>query len=227
MVTAIIAAAGQGKRMGKGMNKVFIPIFNRPLLTYTLDVFEAYPEVRHIVLVAGAEDLERVRAIVESYGYQKFYDIVPGGAERQHSIANALKKVPAETRTVLIHDGARPLITGEIIERALQAVQETGAVGVAVPVKDTIKVADEQGFVLETPDRSKLWAMQTPQVFQRDIIEQAYHKAEEEGFLATDDAGLVERMGIKIKLVMGDYANLKVTTPEDLLMAEAILRGKT
>jgi 2-C-methyl-D-erythritol 4-phosphate cytidylyltransferase len=226
MVTVIIAAAGQGKRMARGTNKVFISLNNRPLITHTLDVFEACPDIDDIIVVVGKEDIQQMRSIIDTYRYRKIKDVVQGGTERQHSIANALKKIPADAQLVLIHDGARPLITEEVIHRVLLASQKTGAAIVAVPVKDTIKTVNIEGFVVETLDRTTLWAVQTPQAFNRDIIEQAYRLAEEEGFIATDDAGLVERTGIKIGLIMGDYNNLKVTTPEDLIVAEAIIRGR-
>jgi 2-C-methyl-D-erythritol 4-phosphate cytidylyltransferase len=226
MVTVIIAAAGQGKRMARGINKAFIPLNNRPLLAYTLEAFETCSCIDAIIIVVGAEDMQQMQSIINTYGYRKIQDVVTGGAERQHSIANALKKIAADTEIVLIHDGARPLITPKTIEEVLLAARETGAAIAAVPVKDTIKIANQAGFVVETPDLANLWAVQTPQGFRLDILEQAYRQATEEGVLATDDAGLVERIGVKIKLIMGDYHNLKITTSEDLIVAETILRGR-
>lgn len=224
MVTAIIAAAGQGKRMGQGMNKVFIPLDKHPLLSYTIDVFEKCEAINEVIIVVGEEDIEQMRMLIAAYGYQKVRQIVIGGAERQCSIANALKKLTPETRWIAVHDGARPFLRGDLLTRAVEAVKQWGAVGVAVPVKDTIKVVDGEGFVDCTPDRTRLWAMQTPQVFSRNILEEAYRCGEEKGVMATDDAALVEALGVKVKLVLGDYTNIKITTPEDMLFAEAILR---
>jgi len=226
VVTAIIAAAGQGKRMAKGINKAFILLNNRPILAHTLDVFEACAGINDIIVVVGADDIQQTRTIINTYGYRKIKEVVPGGAERQHSIANALKEIPVNTQLVLIHDGARPLVTQKLVMEVLLASNETGAAIVAVPVKETIKIGNKEGFVLETPDRTNLWAVQTPQVFKRDIIEEAYRQAELAAVVATDDAGLVERIGVKVRLIMGDYNNLKVTTPEDLVVAETIIRGR-
>jgi 2-C-methyl-D-erythritol 4-phosphate cytidylyltransferase len=226
MVTAIIAAAGLGKRMGRGINKVFIPLCNRPLISYTLDAFESCTMIDDIIVVVGGEDVEHLQDIVKKYAYGKIRAIVVGGTERQYSIANALKKLSECAQWVLIHDGARPLISQSVIKKAIESVKIYNAVGVGVPVKDTIKVIDKDGFVTTTPDRNVLWAIQTPQVFARNVVVQAYRHAEESGITATDDAALVEQLGVRVKLLMGDYTNLKVTTPEDIMIAEAILRGK-
>lgn len=227
MVTAIIAAAGQGARMGRGINKVFIPLNNRPLLSYTVDIFEKCEAIDEIIIVVGNGDIKRLKSLVAENGYRKVREIVEGGAERQYSIANALKKLSPVTRWVVVHDGARPFVKRDLVARAVSAAQRWGAAGVAVPVKDTVKVVDEDGFVLHTPDRTKLWAMQTPQVFAREILEKAYQSGGKSGTVATDDAALVEALGIKVKLLLGDYTNIKITTPEDLLFAEAILgRGR-
>ena len=225
MVTAIIAAAGRGARMGKGMNKVFISLAKRPLLSYTLEVFEKCGAIDDIVLVVGKDDLERARSLVDEYKYLKIREIVAGGTERQDSIANALKRVSAQTGWIVVHDGARPFLDQDLLVRSVAEARQWGAAGVAVPVKDTIKIADDKGFIAETPDRSRLWAMQTPQVFSRTILERAYRHCEETGTKVTDDAALVESLGVKVKLLKGDYRNIKITTPEDLLFAKAILRG--
>lgn len=227
MVTAIIAAAGRGARMGQGMNKVFISLDKRPLLSYTLEVFEKCWVIDNIILVVGKDDAERARLLVDEYKYLKIRDIVVGGAERQNSIANALKRVSSKTSWIVVHDGARPFIDGDLVARSVAEARRWGAVGVAVPVKDTIKMADGEGFIEHTPDRSRLWAIQTPQVFSRTILERAYQHCEETGSRVTDDAALVESLGVKVKLIMGDYRNIKITTPEDLLFAKAILRGES
>ncbi len=224
MVTAIIAAAGRGARMGQGVNKVFIPLDKRPLISYTLEVFEKCGVIEEVILVVGKDDAEHARSLVDEYKWQKIRSIVVGGAERQHSIANALKSLSLKTSWVVVHDGARPFVNGDLLARTVAEARQWGAVGVAVPVKDTIKIADGEGFVAQTPDRSRLWAMQTPQVFSRAILERAYQYCEEAGVKVTDDAALVESLGVKVKLLMGDYRNIKITTPEDLLFAKAILR---
>lgn len=224
MVTAIIAAAGQGTRMGQGMNKVFIPLEKRPLITYAIDTFEKCEAIDEVIMVVGEEDIPRLRSLIADYGYKKVRQIVRGGAERQHSIANAIKKLSPDTRWVAVHDGARPFISIDLLAQAISDAQKWGAVGVAVPVKDTVKIVDEAGFVECTPERKKLWAMQTPQVFSREILEKAYRCSEETGVTATDDAALVEALGIKVKLLLGEYTNIKITTPEDMLFAKAILR---
>lgn len=224
MVTAIIAAAGRGTRMGQGMNKVFMHLDKRPLLSYTIDIFEKCRAIDEVIIAVGEEDSKALRSLIAGCGYRKVRQIVIGGAERQHSIANALKKLSPETRWVAVHDGARPFVSGDLLARAISDAQKWGAVGVAVPVKDTVKIVDEAGFVECTPERKKLWAMQTPQVFSREILEKAYRHSEQTGFAATDDAALVETLGIKVKLLLGEYTNIKITTPEDMLFAEAILR---
>lgn len=225
MVTAIIAAAGQGTRMGQGINKVFVLLNNRPILSYTIDVFEKCAAIDEVIVVVGEEDREQLDLLIAKYGFRKVSQIVAGGAERQCSVANALRKLSPETQWVVVHDGARPLVSSDLIARAVSEAQQWRAVGVAVPVKDTIKIADPNGFVECTPDRKKLWAIQTPQVFARDILDKAYQHSETVATYATDDAALVEALGIKVKLMMGEYTNIKITTPEDLLFAKAILRG--
>lgn len=224
MVTAIIAAAGRGARMGHSMNKVFIPLGGRPLLCYTIQVFEECAAIDEVILVVGEDDAQRAQSLVADGAYRKVRHIVIGGAERQNSIANALKKLAPQTQWIVVHDGARPFVDVRLVARTVAEGKKWGAAGVAVPVKDTIKVADEDGFVAHTPERKNLWAMQTPQVFSRKIMEKAYRYGEETGIAVTDDAALVEATGVKVKLLKGDYTNIKITTPEDLLFAEVILR---
>ena len=232
-VTAVILAGGRGKRMNSDIPKQYLMIRDRPVLYYSLKAFSEHPMVEHIVLVTGAGDEEYCRKeIVGRYRVEKVSAIVPGGAERYDSVQNGLKAVSeissdgsAESTIVMIHDGARPCVTREIIDRAIEGATRYGACVSAMPVKDTIKIADEEGFAESTPDRNRLWLIQTPQSFDLELILRAYEafRRDPEQF-ATDDAMLVERYTDKhVKLVFGDYRNIKITTPEDLIPAEAFL----
>lgn len=209
--------------------KQYLPIEGKPVLCYSLEVFQKSPVIDGIVLVTGAEDLEYCRSrIVERYGFGKVRLIVPGGAERSDSVYAGLKACPP-CDYVFIHDGARPFVTDEILLRALCGARQHGACVVGMPVKDTIKVADADGFCAATPDRRLLWQVQTPQVFSAGLIRTAYQKlmeAREKGeeFPVTDDAMVAERMmDIRVKLVEGAYSNIKITTPEDLALAKALV----
>lgn len=224
MVTVIIAAAGQGKRMGRGINKVFIPLFHCPVLVHTIRKFSQCPDINNIVIVTGPDEVAEVKKLLINYKDLKPWNVVAGGSERQYSIANALAVIDDNTDIIAVQDGARPLIDIEIISNAINAARKYRAAGVAVPVKDTIKTVDGEGFITGTPDRQTLWAIQTPQVFEANLLRRAYETAAKEGFLGTDDAGLVERLGVRVKIVPGSYSNLKITTPEDLFMAEALIK---
>jgi 2-C-methyl-D-erythritol 4-phosphate cytidylyltransferase/2-C-methyl-D-erythritol 2,4-cyclodiphosphate synthase len=223
VITAIIPAAGSGKRLARGINKAFILLGGVPLLGRTARVLAGCSEIDHLLIVAAPTEVEQVNQLLTAARLEKPWQVVAGGAERQHSIANALQALPEGTDLVLVHDGARPLIQPAIISQAIQAAAIHGAAGVAVPVKDTIKVVGEDGFIRETPQRSQLWAIQTPQVFRAELLCHAYAQAAADNYLGTDDAALVERLGVGIKIVNGSYANMKITTPEDLLMAEALI----
>lgn len=223
--TAIVLAAGQGKRMGTKIQKQYLEIQGKPVLYYSLKAFEDSELIDEIILVTGKNQEEYCRKeIVERYGIQKVKKIVAGGAERYHSVWNGLQEV--RSGYVFIHDGARPFINEEILKRAYEAVVEYKACVVGMPVKDTIKIADENGFAKETPNRSLLWAVQTPQVFDVSLIKEAYAKLmEEENVPVTDDAMVAEQMlGMKVKLVEGSYENIKITTPEDMVVAESFLK---
>jgi 2-C-methyl-D-erythritol 4-phosphate cytidylyltransferase len=213
-VAAIIAAGGSGKRMGRP--KQFLPLLGRAVLEWSLEVFKKIKAIEQIILTVSGDDLERARNLGVL--------VTEGGAERQDSVANGLKFVSPDCDLVLIHDGARPLITPDIVEKAIAEAGEHGAVAVGVPVADTIKqVESGQWTVEKTVDRGKLWQAQTPQVFKYEIITRAYKKIKRK---VTDDAQLVEDLGIKVKMIMGSYQNIKITSPEDLLIAEAILRSR-
>lgn len=226
VVTAIIAAAGSGRRMGREMNKVFLPLAGRPVLARTAAAMAACPEVDGLVVVVAPGEETGAEAVLTASGLGKPWRVVAGGSERQHSVMNALAAVPEACDYVVVHDGARPLIDPGAISAAIAAARAGGAAGVAVPVKDTIKEVDVGGIIAATPDRSRLWAIQTPQVFAAGLLRQAYAAAAAAGVIATDDAALVERLGAKVIIVPGSYRNLKITTPEDLVMAEALLASE-
>ena len=223
--TAIVLAAGQGKRMGTKVQKQYLEISGKPVLFYSLDVFQKSDMIDDIILVVGENQEEYCREeIIEKFHITKVRKIVKGGAERYHSVWNGLQEV-AEDGYVFIHDGARPFVTEEILSRAYETVQREKACVVGMPVKDTIKIADKEGFAKETPNRSLVWMVQTPQVFETFLIKNAYSLLmEQEIIQVTDDAMVVETMlRKKVKLVEGSYENIKITTPEDLKIAEVLV----
>jgi 2-C-methyl-D-erythritol 4-phosphate cytidylyltransferase len=223
--TAIVLAAGQGKRMGTKVQKQYLEISGKPVLFYSLDVFQKSDMIDDIILVVGENQEEYCREeIIEKFHITKVRKIVKGGAERYHSVWNGLQEI-AEDGYVFIHDGARPFVTEEILSRAYETVQREKACVVGMPVKDTIKIADEEGFAKETPNRSLVWMVQTPQVFETFLIKNAYSLLmEQEIIQVTDDAMVVETMlRKKVKLVEGSYENIKITTPEDLKIAEVLV----
>lgn len=227
-VTAIVLAAGRGSRMESKIQKQYMEVNGRPLLFYALDAFER-SEVDDVVLVTGSGEQEFCRKeIVERYGFSKVACIVEGGRERYHSVHEGLKAAK-DCAYVLIHDGARPCINQRIIGDAIRGAQIYSACVIGMPVKDTIKVADEEQFARQTPDRRRLWMIQTPQAFSFDLIYEAYSRLfekEENQRGVTDDAMVVESMtSWKVKLIPGSYENIKVTTPEDILWAEVLLKN--
>ncbi len=226
-VSAIVAAAGQGKRMGDTINKQYLAINGRKILTITLLQLDQIIEITELIVVVPASDLTYCeKEIFQKTEFKTPYKLIPGGKERQDSVYAGLAALSNESDYVLIHDGARPLITIELIENVLKEAVTHGTAVLAVPVKDTIKVVNSNGFVESTPDRARLRAVQTPQVFCREQILQAYHQAQAIGYVGTDDASLLEAMGQSVFLVPGSYENIKITTPEDLLLAEEILRRR-
>lgn len=224
MVTAVFPAAGQGRRMNVGINKVFLDLVGKPILVHTLQRFSRSKNIDYLVVVVAAEEVSFIRRLLKAIPGLKPYQVVAGGSERQYSIANGLRVVPEKSDIVLVHDAARPLISVETIDRVVEGAREIGGAIAAVPEKNTVKVVGEDGIVRETPPRKTLWEVQTPQGFRKDILLEAYRKAEEEDFLGTDDASLVERLGVPVKVVESDYCNIKVTTPEDMIIAEAFLQ---
>lgn len=223
LATAIIVAAGSGRRMGRELNKVFIPLAGRPTLEYSIRTLAACTGIEDLVVVAAPGEEAEIEQMLRESVVEKPWKVVTGGSERQYSVANALRAISSDSDVIVIHDGARPLATPESVEEAIASARKFGAAVVAVPVKDTIKTVDDAGFVTGTLDRRTVWSIQTPQAFRTSVLRQAYEKAERNGVLATDDAALVEQIGVKVKIVSGSYRNLKVTTPEDLIMVEALL----
>ncbi len=224
---AIIVAAGKGQRFAQGKKKQFLPLAEKPVLAHTLDKFEACPLIRSILLVVAEEDITYcLKEIVERYLYRKVSQIVPGGRERQESVKHGMDALPRDGDLVVIHDGVRPFVTRAMIEESIQTAMRVQAVVFAVPVKDTIKMANLDGTVLRTLDRESLWQIQTPQTFQVKLFREALQKAVEEGFTGTDDASLIERMGWKVHLLPGTYTNIKITTPEDMTLAALFLQQK-
>jgi len=217
---AIIVAAGRGERMG-GVDKMLAPLCGKPVLAWSVDACQQSPLIDSIVIVLGEHNIEQGKVLIAEGGWSKVTHICLGGEERQQSVANGLE-VAGYCRWLLICDGARPLLTEALIRDGLKAAKDTGAAVAAVPVTDTIKLADDENFVVGTPPRKKLWAVQTPQVFRSDIIREAHSQAQG---MATDDAALVERLGYSVKLYMGSYYNIKITTPADLALAEILLKG--
>lgn len=224
-VHVLIPAAGVGRRMAADINKQYLSIGGRPILAHTIEIFEQHPLINSITLIAPADEIGYCRDdIVGQFGFSKVGQIVAGGKERQDSVRNGLQACGAAADDIiLIHDAVRPLLPVELINTVIEQTVASGAALVAVPAKDTIKVV-EQGQVVETPDRRTLWLAQTPQSFRYHLIATAYEKAYKEGYQATDDAELVEWLGEPVSIVPGSYRNLKITTPEDLLLAETFMQ---
>jgi 2-C-methyl-D-erythritol 4-phosphate cytidylyltransferase len=221
---AIIPAAGMGKRMGASINKQYLLLADKPILAHTLEFFQQAEFIDEIYPVVPQEEIDYCRSnVVEKYGIAKVRQIVAGGAERQNSVLNALRAIKAEADDIiLIHDGVRPFVPLAAVRRSMELAGEYDGALVAVPVKDTVKVVKET-FAVETPPRETLWLAQTPQTFRYKVIRTAHELAEAEGFCGTDDSSLLERHGKNVHIVIGDYRNIKITTPEDLVLAEAIL----
>ena len=223
--SAIIVAAGIGKRMGADIPKQFLELDNKPILAYTLEAFELSEDIDEIIIVTNEENIPYVRDTA-ALPFKKVKAVVAGGSERQYSVANGLKAVSKDTETVLIHDGVRPFISRECIHNIIEETKVHGCCVLGMPVKDTVKICSQDGFVETTPKRELLWQAQTPQAFRYDIIVKAHKKAQEDDFLGTDDSMLTERLGCKTKMVMGSYENIKITTPEDLDIGLKILEKR-
>lgn len=236
--TAIVLAAGQGKRMGTKTQKQYLNLCGYPVLWHCLHTFEESAVIDDMILVTGEDQIDYCRTeFVEKYGFRKICKIVAGGAERYHSVLNglrAMEKNACEDGYVFIHDGARPFVDEAMIGRAYEEVSASGACVIGMPVKDTIKIADENGYIASTPKRSLVWQIQTPQVFDAELIVSAYREVIEreqellsQGVQITDDAMVVEYVcEHPVKLVQGSYENMKLTTPDDLEVAEAFLQKR-
>ena len=221
---AIVPAAGSGNRMGRGLSKQYLSLGGMPLLVHTLNVFEKCPLVDALLVVVPPPDVEAVRTeMLPRWNLKKLAGVIPGGKERQDSVRAGIETLDRDTDIVIIHDAVRPFITAKLIEDCIRAAAEEGAATVGVPVKDTVKEVGADGRVMRTCDRNLLWLTQTPQAFRRDIIENAHRAAVRDGYRGTDDTSLVERLGIAVRMIRGDYGNIKITTPEDLVIAEALL----
>lgn len=221
-VSAVIVAAGSGRRMGAGINKVYMPLGEKCVLWHTVKAFAESGAVDELVIVTGREDLIQAAEIAAEFDLD-FYVIV-GGEERQNSVLNGINKANGEF--VAVHDGARALITPDEIKTVIASAKEYGAAALGVTPKDTIKTADSDGFISGTVERSNAYLIQTPQVFKREELIKAHAKAIEDAFAATDDCAVMERIGARIKIVEGSYENIKLTTPEDIFTAERILKER-
>lgn len=221
--TALVAAAGSSSRMG-GINKLLQPLDGMPVLLRTLTALQQATRVDAIVVATREEELVEISKLCRAYGISKCTKVVRGGEDRTHSVLLAALDAPAETELLAVQDGARPLVTPDLIDAVIAKAERSGAAAPAVPVKDTIKTVGEDGAVEETLERSALRAIQTPQVFTADLLKAALQDVLEKGIAVTDDCAAVERLGKKVYLIPGAESNLKITTPTDLILAEALLR---
>ena len=211
--------------MGTATPKQFLALGDVPLLLHCLRVFERAPSVSQVILVVPENERERTLVdLIKRYDIKKVLRVVAGGATRQESVYEGLKASDPEAEIVVVHDGVRPFVTEDLIERSIAEARHSGGAIVAVPMKETVKQVGADGYILSTIDRSPLWLAQTPQTFRRALLLEAYQKANSQRFEATDEAGIMERFGHKVSIIPGRWDNIKITTPEDLEMAEAILR---
>lgn len=224
MVSVIIAAAGSGKRMGKSVNKVFLDLDGYPVLYHTILAFEKNPSVDEIILVMKDSEVEYFREKFSSYGFKKIVALVPGGAERMDSVRRGLERTDPRSEIVLIHDGARPFVTEELTDRVIENTVKYGACTPGVIPKDTVKVTDGEGFIFSSPERQKLRAVQTPQGFKGAELKRCYALAEDSGEIYTDDTSVYALGGSRVYICDGDYRNIKITTEEDILIAESFFK---
>jgi len=224
-VIAVVPAAGSGVRFGPGANKTFSPLLDKPVLVWTLKALASAPDIDEIIPVLKEQDIDECRRLVEEHGISKVKRIVPGGAERQDSVRNGLSAIDDDEAIVLVHDGVRPLVDASLIEKIIQGIEGYDGCVCAVAPKDTIKETSPDGTIASTPPRDKLIAVQTPQAFRRVTLMGAYAKADAEGFRTTDESALVERAGGRVNVVEGSYRNIKITTPEDMLVAELFMKS--
>ena len=227
-VVAVIPAGGTGARMGADVPKQFLPLGGVPMLLHSLRAFDRAPSVDAVILVVPHEERRRALTdVIERYGVKKVQKVIAGGETRQQSVYNGLKETDPDVEIVVVHDAVRPFVTEDLIERSIEAARKGGGAIVAIPMKDTPKQAGPDRQIQRTLDRTELWLAQTPQTFRRDLLLEAYEKAAIERLQATDDAALVERLGHKVGIVAGTWENIKITTQEDLVIAEAILTARS
>ncbi len=220
----VIAAAGTGSRMGSNINKQYMLLKGKPVLYHAVSTFNQMDLVEEIIVVAHPEEVDYCQKnIIDKYNLTKVTKVIPGGSQRQESVWQGLQNLSKDTHLVAVHDGARPLIYPELILKIYHAANKYGAAIPGVLAKDTLKTIDENGFVRETLDRSRIIAVQTPQIFNYSRLVKAYQAAYQDNFIGTDDASLYEKYIDQVKFVMGDYHNLKITTPEDLVVAEQLI----
>jgi 2-C-methyl-D-erythritol 4-phosphate cytidylyltransferase len=226
-VTAIIVAAGEGRRIGGPVSKSFLPIAGRPLVLRTLDRFFSTQSIEKVILVVADKELGPSQRLIASDPNlsHRSWVLQAGGASRQESVRRGLDRLDPDCEIVAIHDGARPFVSSSLIDRCIEEAYRVGAVVIGVPVRDTIKVVSEEHWVQATPARNTLWEIQTPQVFRKEIIVQAHDWGGRQAMEATDDSTLVEQIGKPVFLLEGERTNIKITVPEDLLLAEALLRN--
>lgn len=223
-VAAIVPAAGRGVRMGAGVPKQFLQLGGIPLFIHSLHVLQQSSAVEEIILVLPESDREYcIQEILPSYSLPKLSQVVRGGARRQDSVRNGLRAVSSGIDLILVHDAVRPFLTLSMIDMCIEKTKAHGAAIVAVPMRDTVKKVQDDGFIESTVDRSVLWLAQTPQVFRVDLLEKAHRLAEEDEIDATDDASLIERLGESVMIVKGSNDNIKITRPEDLIVGEALV----
>lgn len=224
-VSAIVVAGGKGERMGGEVPKQFMEVMGKPVLSYTIHALSACPEISEIIIVTLGDYLVFCKDLVDEFRFQKVSKIICGGKQRQDSVYNGLLELSEDVRYVAVHDGVRPLVEPGIVSACIAAAKQHGAAAAAVKSKDTVKITDNEQMITATADRETLWFVQTPQVFERELLLEAHRSAIEAQVHATDDCMLVERLGRPIKLVEGNYENIKITTPQDLFIMEGLLNG--
>ncbi len=226
LVTAVVLAAGEGRRIGGNTSKIFLPLAGRPLVLRTLDRVFSARTVENVVLVIAAHEIARCETLLSCDDALRgcSWQLQVGGATRQQSAQRGLEKIGSDTDIVVIHDGARPFVSGGLIDRCVEFAADKGAVVVGLPVSDTIKVVSQDRHILSTPERNSLWEVQTPQVFQRTLIVEAHEQAERKGIEVTDDAMLIERLGKPVYIIDAERTNFKITVPEDVWLAETLIR---
>lgn len=230
MTHAVIPAAGRGERMGSKTRKQFLALCGRPVIVHTLSIFQKSPFIDDILCVASKEDHLFLERLIAEHGLTKVRRILPGGERRQDSVQVAIEYLEREGRPddiVLVHDGVRPLVTPELIERVAREAYKSGGAVAALPVTDSLKEVSADGIIEKSVAREKIWSMQTPQAFRLSLLIEAYRKAAGDGFYGTDEAMLVERIGVPIRCIQGSSENIKITTPSDLKIAELLLSSRS